>query len=227
MKTDTQVKSDVLAALQWEPTVDARELSIDVNNGIVRLTGCVGSYVEKWDAGRATQRVSGVQGVESEIIVMLSDVNKRNDADIANSVVNVLQWMSYLPKNCVKVEVENAWITLSGEVEWEFQRQAVRGTVRFLIGIKGLIDHITVKRAVAAGSALMTKSNDMGARHTVLQQRAGSAAPNRLSTWKDAERILNETADESPESEIDFDIHPFFIAVREPAGGKVTDQLVA
>ncbi len=96
MKTDTQVKSDVLAALQWEPTVDARELSIDVNNGIVRLSGPVSSYVEKWDAGRATQRVCGVRGLHSDIVVELPESSRRNDAEIASAVVDVLQWMHYL-----------------------------------------------------------------------------------------------------------------------------------
>ncbi|MFZ6748206.1 BON domain-containing protein [Undibacterium sp. Ren11W] len=145
MKTDKQVRQDVIAALQWEPTVDAKQFDVTVENGLVTLRGDVGSYVEKWDAGRATQRVQGVRGLRCELSVMLSEANTRNDTDIASAAANVLQWMSYLPRNCVKLAVDKAWITLSGEVEWEFQRQAVLGTVRFLIGIKGVTETIAVK----------------------------------------------------------------------------------
>lgn len=150
MKTDTQVRQDVITALQWESTVNSKQLDVIVNSGIVTLQGYVGSYIEKWDAGRATQRVHGVRGLSSELVVILPEENKRNDMDIALAAVNVLRWMSYLPKNCIRVDVNNAWITLSGEVEREFQRQAVRGTVRFLLGVKGVIDHIVVKPVGAA-----------------------------------------------------------------------------
>jgi osmotically-inducible protein OsmY len=145
MNTDKQVRQNVIAALQWEPTVDAKPLEVIVENGLVTLRGSVGSYVEKWDAGRATQRVHGVRGLRCELSVLLSEANTRNDTDIAIAASNVLQWMSYLPKNCVKLAVDKGWITLSGEVEWEFQRQAVLGTMRFLIGVMGVTETIVVK----------------------------------------------------------------------------------
>ncbi|MDO8653566.1 MAG: BON domain-containing protein [Undibacterium sp.] len=145
MKTDTQLKHDVMAALQWEPSINVGQVGIEVIDGIVTMAGQVTSYAEKWETERAVQRVSGVKAIASQIDVMLPLTSQRHDADIAISVENVLHWMSYLPKDSVKVDVKKGWITLSGAVEWEFQRQAVRGAVRFLIGVKGVVDDIAVQ----------------------------------------------------------------------------------
>ncbi len=145
MKTDTQIRQDVIAALRWEPALDSDQLQVSVSLGIVRLCGHVGSCAEKWNADHATQRVLGVRGLSSEVRIRLAVTNKRNDADIASAVVNVLRWMSYLPKNSVKVHVEMACITLSGEVRSEFQREAICDTVRLLIGVLDIIDNIAVK----------------------------------------------------------------------------------
>jgi osmotically-inducible protein OsmY len=144
MKTDTQVQQDVIAELKWEPSVNAAQIGVEVKDGIVTLAGHVSSYAEKWDAERAAQRVSGVKALAIEMDVKLSGSSKRTDADIAGSAENALQWITYLPKDSVKVMVEDGWITLSGEVNWEYQRQTAAGAVRYLVGVTGVSNQIAI-----------------------------------------------------------------------------------
>ena len=149
MKTDSQLQQDVIAELKWEPSVNAAQIGVEVKDGIVTLAGHVSSYAEKWDAERAAQRVSGVKALAIEMDVKLSGSSKRNDADIAGSAENALQWMTYLPKDSVKVMVEGGWITLSGEVDWEYQRQSAAGAVRYLVGVTGVSNQIAIKPKVS------------------------------------------------------------------------------
>ena len=113
------------------------------------LAGHVSTYAEKWDAERAARRVSGVKALAIEMDVKLSGSSKRTDADIARSAENVLQWTTYLPKDHVKVMVESCWVTLSGVVDWEYQRQSATGAVRYLSGVTGVSDQIVIKPKVS------------------------------------------------------------------------------
>ena len=148
MKTDTQLQQDVIAELKWEPSVNAAQIGVEVKDGIVTLAGHVGSYAEKWDAERAAQRVSGVKALAIEMDVKLSGSSKRTDADIARSAESALQGMTSVPKDGVKIMVEGGWVTLTGEVDWKYQRQAAAGTLRYLIGVKGVSDQIAIKPKV-------------------------------------------------------------------------------
>jgi osmotically-inducible protein OsmY len=150
MKSDTQIQQDVIAELKWEPSVDAAHIGVEVHDGIVTLAGHVSSHAEKWDAERAAQRVSGVNGLAVEIDVKLPGSSKRDDADIARSAENVLQWTTYLPENSVKVMVENGWITLTGTVDWGYQRRYAVKAVRHLMGVTGVSDQIAVKPSEVA-----------------------------------------------------------------------------
>ena len=145
MKTDAQLKQDIIAELTWEPSVNASQIGVEVKNGTVTLAGHVNSYTEKWQAERAAQRVSGVKGLAVEIDVKLPGLSKRTDADIARSAQNSLEWTSLLPKDSIKVKAENGWITLSGEVEWDYQRQSAKDAVRSLLGVVGVSDEISIK----------------------------------------------------------------------------------
>ncbi len=149
MKTDAQLQQDVIAELNWEPSVNAAQIGVGVKDGIVTLAGHVDSYAEKYDAERAAQRVSGVKALAVEIDVRLPGLSKRTDADIARSAENVLEWMANLPKSAIKVKVENGWITLSGEVDWEYQRRAAANAVRYLIGVTGVSDQVLIKPKVS------------------------------------------------------------------------------
>jgi osmotically-inducible protein OsmY len=150
MKSDHQLQLDVLAELSWEPSVNAEDIGVEVKDGIVTLAGHVNSYAEKIDAERATMRVSGVKALAVEMDVKLIGSSARNDVDIARSVDNVLQWTTYLPEKSIKIKVEAGQVTLSGEVAWEFQRQAAVSAVRYLMGVKGVNDQLVIKPKISA-----------------------------------------------------------------------------
>ena len=150
MKTDIQIQSDVIAELGWEPSIHSEAIGVEVKDGIVTLAGHVGTYAEKLEAERTAMRVFGVKALAVEIDVRLAGISARTDADIARTVENVLQWTTYLPKDSVQIKVEGGWVTLSGEVNWEYQRKAAVDAVRYLMGVKGVSDLILLKPAVSA-----------------------------------------------------------------------------
>ncbi len=145
MKTDTQLQRDVLTELAWEPSINSSQIGVEVKDGIVTLAGHVGSYVEKWEAERAAQRVAGVTALAVEMDVALPGSSVRNDVDIARAASNVLQWSTYWAENQVKVVVEHGWVTLSGELDWDYQRKAAQRAVRGLMGVTGISNQIVVK----------------------------------------------------------------------------------
>jgi osmotically-inducible protein OsmY len=151
MKTDAQLQQDVMAELKWEPAVHAAQIGVEVRDGVVTLDGEVSSYSEKWNAERATQRVAGVKALAVEMKVKLSELGQRSDADIARSAQNVLSWTSSLPQDAIKVLVEAGWLTLSGDVEWQYQRQDAASSLRFLPGVVGISNQIGIKPSVSAG----------------------------------------------------------------------------
>jgi len=150
MKTDSQLQQDVMAELKWEPSVHAAQIGVEVKDGVVTLAGEVSSYTEKLNAERAAQRVHGVKALAVEMSVKLSQLGKRNDADIAGSARNILSWTSSLPNDAVKVLVEDGWLTLSGDVEWQFQRQDAADSVRYLMGVVGVSNQIAIKPMLSA-----------------------------------------------------------------------------
>lgn len=150
MKTDSQLQQDVMAELKWEPSVHAAQIGVEVKDGVVTLAGEVSSYTEKLNAERAAQRVHGVKALAVEMSVKLSQLGKRNDADIAGSARNILSWTNSLPSDAVKVLVEDGWLTLSGDVEWQFQRQDAADSVRYLMGVVGVSNQIAIKPLLSA-----------------------------------------------------------------------------
>jgi len=145
MKSDTQLQQDVRDELAWEPSINAAQIGVEVKNGVVTLAGHVNSYVEKINAEHAAQRVAGVLALAVEMQVDLPGDSKRSDADIARTAENAVRWMTYVPPGSVKIMVENGRVTLTGEVEWAFQRNTAASTVRHLMGVTGVNDLITIK----------------------------------------------------------------------------------
>ncbi len=150
MKTDRQLQQDVSAELEWEPSVHAAHIGVEVREGVVTLAGQVDSYAEKWSAERVAQRVSGVKAMATELTVHLTSLSQRTDADIAASVENLLEWSATLPAGVIKVMVEGGWVTLSGTVDWKFQKQSAADSIRHLMGVVGVSDQITIKPSVSA-----------------------------------------------------------------------------
>jgi osmotically-inducible protein OsmY len=150
MKTDSQLQKDVMDELKWEPAVRAEQIGVEVKDGIVTLSGHVDSYPAKWNAERAAQRVSGLKALAVELDVELNGSNKHTDTDIARSAKNTLLWTTYLPTDSVNIMVEDGWLTLSGEVEWNFQRNTAATAVGYLSGVRGVTNNIAIKSSVAA-----------------------------------------------------------------------------
>ena len=145
MKTDVQLQADVIAELQWEPAVDATRIGVEVKDGIVTLAGHVTNYAEKWNAEHAAQRVSGVKALVVEIDVTLAGTTRRTDGDIARSAKDVLQWTTDAPADMVQIKVEKGTITLSGAVDWEYQRRDAADAIRNLVGVKSVVNMVTIK----------------------------------------------------------------------------------
>lgn len=143
MKTNDELRKDVEDELEWEPSVDQRKIGVAVSNGIVTLTGDVRSYSEKWRAERAVERLKGVTGIADELAVRPS--GERTDTDIATTAVDALRWNTLVPSNHIKVEVAKGWVTLTGEVDHDYQRRAAERAVRDHAGVTGVTNGITLK----------------------------------------------------------------------------------
>jgi osmotically-inducible protein OsmY len=150
MMNDTELQRKVEEELRWEPSVNAAAIGVTVKNGVVTLTGTVPYYAEKWAAERAIKRVSGVTAVAEELKVQPTGSAKRTDTDIAAAAVQALKWRLWVP-NQVKVKVEEGWVTLEGEVEWQYQKNTADDAVRYLTGVKGMYNLIAIKPKLNAG----------------------------------------------------------------------------
>jgi len=145
MKSDSELRRDVLDELEWEPSLDARSIAVAVKDGVVTLSGTVSSYYQKWEAEKAAKRVAGVKAVANDIEVRLPSTSERTDADIAHAVVTALSSNVLVPADRIKATVENGWVTLEGQVDWNFEREAAEDAVRYLSGVKGVTNLITIK----------------------------------------------------------------------------------
>ena len=171
MKTDKQLQRDVLDELQYEPSVDASKIGVIAHNGIVSLSGIVASYAEQYGATHAAERVAGVKAVANETKVELPSMHQRDDADIAQVVVNALKWHVWVPHDTIKVKVEQGWVTLEGTVDAKFQRESADDAVRYLTGVKGLTNLITVKQPAINSSEVKTKIESALRRATELEAK--------------------------------------------------------
>ena len=141
--TDEEIQKDVLAELKWDAQVQPNEIGVSVKDGVVTLTGWVDSYLKKWAAEDAAHRVGGVKAVANDIEVKL--FSERTDADIAEAAIRALQWDASVPAEKIQVTVSKGWVTLKGEVNWNFEKQDAERVVRRLTGVKGVSNLITVK----------------------------------------------------------------------------------
>lgn len=145
MKTDRQLQEDILNELDWEPSVDANRIGVVVSQGVTTLSGHVDSYTQKWAAERAAQRVAGIKSVAMDIDVVLPGPHKRDDTEIAKAATDAIEWNVSIPKDTVKLVVEDGWVTLSGDAEWAFIRNAAEASVRHLYGVKGVVNKISIR----------------------------------------------------------------------------------
>ena len=149
MKTDIQIRKDVIAELDFDPRLDAEAIGVTVEHGVVTLTGHVPNYAQKVAAENAAKRVSRVRGVAQDIEVRFAASSPHDDTEIAERAANILSWNVFQPKDGVKVRVEKGWVTLRGEVTWNYQRADAESAIRRLTGVIGVSNLITVRANVA------------------------------------------------------------------------------
>lgn len=145
MKTNAELQKDVQDAIMWEPLLNAAEIGVIAKDGVVTLTGIVDSYSKKLEAESAAKSVSGVRGIVEKIEVKYAGSSKKSDTDITNEALNALKWNWEVPVSKVKVTVENGWVTLEGEVPWNYQREEARRAVSRLMGVKGVTNNLKIK----------------------------------------------------------------------------------
>jgi osmotically-inducible protein OsmY len=144
VKIDTTIQSDVRNELSWEPSVNAQNIGVTVKDGVVTLRGNVATYAEKSAAEDAAKRVSGVRAIAEELTVELYGDHLRDDGDIGNTAKNSIEWNIVVPKGKVKILVQNGWITLTGDVDFYFQKAAAYNAVQYLLGVKGVTNDIRI-----------------------------------------------------------------------------------
>ena len=145
MSNDNMLQKAVLAELSWEPMVTSAHIGVTANSGIITLTGHVGSFMEKHAAETAASRVKGVKAVAQEIEIKLAGDMKRTDDQIAGAAIESFAWDVSIPRDKVKVKVEKGWVTVTGDVDWHFQKDAVDHDVRRLFGVVGVSNQIAIK----------------------------------------------------------------------------------
>lgn len=168
MRSDSDIKRDVELELRWDPDITSDDIGVAVKDGVVTLTGYVRSYSEKYEAERDAKRVSGVAGLANDIEVRLPTVDQRPDPEIAREAVSTIKSQLPVAHEHIRVAVRDGWVTLEGEVEWNYQRTLAETTVRRLTGVKGLTNLIHIKPRVTP-SDVKRKIEEALKRHAELE----------------------------------------------------------
>jgi len=149
MKSDTQLKKEVLDELKWDPSVNGNEIGVILKDGAVALTGTVDTYAEKQAAERATERVKGVRAIAQEIEVKLPSSMRGTDEKIAEQISHMFKWSASLTNLDIQARVSNGYVTLTGEVNWAFQKKTAEHQIEDLQGVKSIINQMTVREPVS------------------------------------------------------------------------------
>src|SRR3989475_10323151 len=191
-RTDEEIQKDVFTELKWDARLQPNEIGVIVKDGVVTLTGWVDSYLKKWSAEDAVHRVTGVKAVANDLEVKLSV--ERTDPDIAAAAVRALEWDAFVPSEKVKATVSKGWVTLKGEVEWQYQKQDAERVVRRLTGVKGVTNLILVKPRVTPSElkqkieqALIRSAETDAQRITVEVQGSKVILKGMVRSWAERE----------------------------------------
>jgi len=180
MKTDEQLKADVQAELAWDPAISPATIGVAVKDGLVTLSGHLDTYAQQHAAERAVRRVAGVRGVAAQLDVRLAAEHRRGDPEIAQAATAALRWNSLVPDDRVKAEVEDAWVTLTGEVDWPYQFSSAEQCVRPLTGVRGVTNLVTLKPHVRGDdiarqiTAALMRHAEREARHIDVEVDGGT-----------------------------------------------------
>ena len=197
-KNDSVLQKDVMEELVWDPSVGRAEIGVAARDSVVTLSGEVDSYAQKLAAMNAAERVSGVRAVADDISIKVPAPFKRSDMDIAHAVANALHWDIEVPDGKVKARVDSGWVTLDGEVEWDFQRSAATRAVRYLTGVTGVSNMVKIRKLAWAPEVkgriegALKRMADADASHiTVLANDGVVTLKGRVHSWSARQDVEN------------------------------------
>ena len=199
MRTDAQLQKDVIDELRWDPRITGKEIGVAAKGGVVTLTGAVPTFAERYSAERAAQRVTGVRAVADELTVVYTDTAHRTDTDIAHSVATALLLDIQVPDTSVTASVDTGWVSLVGTVAWQYQRDAAARAIRYLAGVRGVTNNISVKPVIASPTdvsqrieSALRRSAELDSKDVVVQASDGQVTlRGTVRSWaerEDAER---------------------------------------
>ena len=145
-KTDSQLQRDVIEELRWDAAVGPAEIGVAARNGVITLSGHVDTFAKRYAAVRAAERVAGVRAIADEVTVILPSSLKRTDTDLAHTVASTLKWDVQVPDDKVKARIEDGWVWLEGEVDWQYQSESAEKAVRNLTGVRGVTNLLQVTK---------------------------------------------------------------------------------
>jgi osmotically-inducible protein OsmY len=171
MRSDSDIKKDVEDELRWDPDIDSTDIAVSVKNGVVTLTGFVRHYNDKYEAEVAAKRVAGVVGVANDIEVRLPAIDQRPDPEIAREAVDSIKRQLPTVADHIKVIVKNGWVSLEGNVDWNYQRERVEAIVRWLKGVKGVTNLIRLTQPQVEPAELKQKIEEAFRRNAELDAK--------------------------------------------------------
>jgi osmotically-inducible protein OsmY len=182
MVPDTQLRERVMREVEWDPEITSTDIAVSVEQAVIALTGFVHSYAEKLAAERAAKRIYGVKGVANDIEVKPGI--ELSDPEIARNAVTALETRANVPDNRIKVTVKNRWITLEGDVEWQYQKAAAESAVKNLTGVKGVTNQIVIKTRVSPAQ-VKTRIEEALERNAEVEARriTVEAADSTVKLW--------------------------------------------
>jgi len=194
MLGNMDLQKKVLEALDWEPSLDAKGIGVAASEGVVTLTGQVSSYADRLAAERVVKRIAGVKGLANDLEVRLPGDFRRSDGDLASTAVKALEWDVQVPNQRIKVRVADGWLSLEGEVEWQFQREAADRAVRHLTGVRGVNNLITLVSRVTPGDlknrieSALRRTAELEARKIRVETKGGKVTlEGAVHSWAERE----------------------------------------
>jgi osmotically-inducible protein OsmY len=198
-RSDKDLERDVRDELAFDPRVDVKAITVSAKGGVVTLSGSAPTYAAKLAAYRDAERVSGVNVVVEHMDVSLPDMHARSDADLAKAVADALRWDVEVPEGNIKTSVRDGWITLDGTVDWQYQRAAADGAVRYLVGVKGVTNQIAVAPSPAKSIDVkqhikdaLTRSAETDAQRITVDTAEGGGVTLRgtIHSWAEREEVM-------------------------------------